>query len=307
MKWLFLLFKYMVGVTFKTQDSSVIYNLDNLPDQYIDDLSKIQTILQKNLNIKYKYVDTNAAQKGLSPQYKLIMNENRRTMNSIDPAALRDQIDSMIQGTFYQKIEVNNGFDVMLSLMTDTINNQESSYRSDFFTSSSQSEAKYFSYGFAFYSATSSSYCFLIITLISLKNQKVIFGIPQEMRSGIPWDIQVLKINDMNCKMINSPTKMGFPDKLTSSNGLYTAKIQEDGNFVIYDNVQRPLWASDTRGQGVCLTMQDDGNLVLYDNQNKPIWASGTNGIGRSPFKAILNDEAQLIIQDNNNRTIWRS
>ena len=40
-------------------------------------------------------------------------------------------------------------------------------------------------------------------------------------------------------------------------------------------------WWSVTAGKGTApymLTMQDDGDLVLYDATNIPIWATGTKG-----------------------------
>jgi microsomal dipeptidase-like Zn-dependent dipeptidase len=49
-------------------------------------------------------------------------------------------------------------------------------------------------------------------------------------------------------------------------------------------------WFSYTKGKGTppyMLTMQDDGNLVLYDSTNKPIWVTGTN-----QFQNIMTSES---------------
>jgi hypothetical protein len=55
-----------------------------------------------------------------------------------------------------------------------------------------------------------------------------------------------------------------------------TAWMQTDGNFVIYDQDGRPLWALGTNGcgsQGAWLRVQRDANLVLYTRDWTPIWA----------------------------------
>lgn len=57
---------------------------------------------------------------------------------------------------------------------------------------------------------------------------------------------------------------------------------QNDGNVVIYNNYgssnQNAIYATNTNNDSSCynLVMQDDGNLVLYDLLNRAIWASGT-------------------------------
>lgn len=63
----------------------------------------------------------------------------------------------------------------------------------------------------------------------------------------------------------------------------YYARLQDDGNFVIYKTSDfrshNAIWASNTHGKGhkpYRLTCQEDGNLVLYDHHNKPLWASDT-------------------------------
>ena len=60
------------------------------------------------------------------------------------------------------------------------------------------------------------------------------------------------------------------------SNAFYT-KMQNDGNFVVYDVNVTPLWHSFTFGNpGSYLKMQNDGNLVVYNPSNVPLWWSGT-------------------------------
>ena len=53
--------------------------------------------------------------------------------------------------------------------------------------------------------------------------------------------------------------------------------MQDDGNFVIYDCNNRPIFTSQTMGHpGSRIIIQNDGNLVIYDSENVPLWASYT-------------------------------
>ena len=58
------------------------------------------------------------------------------------------------------------------------------------------------------------------------------------------------------------------------------AVMQADGNFVIYDQGGKALWASGTcckpSHPGAYLALQNDGNVVIYDASNSPIWATNT-------------------------------
>jgi hypothetical protein len=53
--------------------------------------------------------------------------------------------------------------------------------------------------------------------------------------------------------------------------------MQGDGNFVLYNLMGAPLWASNTPGNpGAYVALQNDGNLVVYSSSNRPLWASNT-------------------------------
>ena len=53
--------------------------------------------------------------------------------------------------------------------------------------------------------------------------------------------------------------------------------MQGDGNLVLYDWYNQPLWASNTSGHpGATLSVQTDGNVVIYDPSNRPLWATNT-------------------------------
>ncbi len=54
----------------------------------------------------------------------------------------------------------------------------------------------------------------------------------------------------------------------------YEAVMQSDGNFVVY-SLTTALWASGTAGNsGAFLDIQTDGNTVIYNTANVPIWTS---------------------------------
>ncbi len=66
----------------------------------------------------------------------------------------------------------------------------------------------------------------------------------------------------------------------TPMGSLISVNFQTDGNLVIYDPNNNPLWASNTAGQSCgqqnCTAVfQSDGNFVLYNN-GKPYWATNT-------------------------------
>ena len=94
-------------------------------------------------------------------------------------------------------------------------------------------------------------------------------------------------------------------EHLTSDNREYTLVLQRDGNLVLYDARQHPLWASNTQGQRVerCI-MQRDGNLVLYLDNGQPVWASRTDGKPGS-FLVLQNDGNLVIYQRA--QPVWAS
>ena len=92
---------------------------------------------------------------------------------------------------------------------------------------------------------------------------------------------------------------------IRSSNG-YWAVVQSDGNFVLYNAANRPLWASNTVGTGAhnWLAMQSDGNLVLYNQANRPVWANNRNGSGTANWLAVQTD-GNLVEYTSANHPVW--
>lgn len=102
-------------------------------------------------------------------------------------------------------------------------------------------------------------------------------------------------------------------DSLTSTNGLYQAVMQTDGNWVLYAVSTSPwtvVWATYTQNQGTDprrLVMQTDGNLVLYDINNIPLWNTGTANVGSFPWRVMLQNDRNLVLYDGNNIARWSS
>jgi lambda family phage minor tail protein L len=65
-------------------------------------------------------------------------------------------------------------------------------------------------------------------------------------------------------------------ESLTSSNGWYQLLMQRDGNLVVYNKANDPVWNTGT-GEPSKAVFQEDGNLVLYRySDGKAIWNAGS-------------------------------
>jgi hypothetical protein len=57
--------------------------------------------------------------------------------------------------------------------------------------------------------------------------------------------------------------------------------MQTDGNFVIYNKLNKPVWASNTEwNTGAYLNVQPDGNLVVYTKKAYPLWSTKSQNLG---------------------------
>lgn len=66
-------------------------------------------------------------------------------------------------------------------------------------------------------------------------------------------------------------------DSLTSANLWYRLLMQRDGNLVVYNKSNSPVWSTQTYGQPSYAWFQPNGNLVLYRySDNAAIWSSNT-------------------------------
>lgn len=89
----------------------------------------------------------------------------------------------------------------------------------------------------------------------------------------------VLYINDSftnpDAGLINRAIWSAFTQNQAAS----IAIMQDDGNFVVYDSFQNPLFNTGTNGNpGAFIIIQDDGNLVVYASDGlTPLWQSATS------------------------------
>jgi hypothetical protein len=90
---------------------------------------------------------------------------------------------------------------------------------------------------------------------------------------------------------------------LVSPNQQYRLSYQGDGNLVVYDKSNKPLWNSQTNGRTPNkLVFQGDGNLVLYGANNAVHWAAYCHNKGGKSLR--LNDNGSLSVWSDN-RYIW--
>lgn len=78
--------------------------------------------------------------------------------------------------------------------------------------------------------------------------------------------------------------------------------MQLDGNFVITLN-SKIVFQTYTQDVGEYVWMQSDGNLVIYDYFNIPVWA--TNTYNMSILQAHLLDDGNLILEDRRYVPKW--
>ena len=114
-------------------------------------------------------------------------------------------------------------------------------------------------------------------------------------------------------------------EALVSRNKVFVAKMQNDGNFVVYGN-NYPLWnAGPNAGSPWRLTVQIDGNVVRYSGVPRtlgnascgacpggtcpcsPTWSSGTSNQGsvNGPFRLVMQNDGNLVLYNNADNAPW--
>jgi len=94
---------------------------------------------------------------------------------------------------------------------------------------------------------------------------------------------------------------------LESESGRFQARMQGDGNFVVYDNGD-PIWASETMGSGgVRITLQGDQHLVMYNQieGGDPVWATNVYDKGGSPCSLVMQDDGNLVQYNAYDTPMW--
>lgn len=91
-------------------------------------------------------------------------------------------------------------------------------------------------------------------------------------------------------------------EELLSDNGQYRLVMQGDGNLVLYEPGNSPVWSTDTWRsinpifRPITAELQNDGNFVLYSTTRWPAWATGTDGSGAT----------NLVMQNDRNAVMYR-
>lgn len=78
--------------------------------------------------------------------------------------------------------------------------------------------------------------------------------------------------------------------------------MQADGNLVVYNEHDKPIWAAMTFGQNHRAIFQPDGNLVIHNGDDRPIWASKTHDHGGAQL--VFRADAKVAIV-HNGRVVW--
>lgn len=104
---------------------------------------------------------------------------------------------------------------------------------------------------------------------------------------------------------LHAGESLGLDQSIYSPNKTYEAKMQSDGDFVIYRLCDNYVMGSTrTNGSGANrATMQTDGNFVVYAGDT-PKSATATNGAG-SGCKLVMQNDGNLVIYDASGKARW--
>lgn len=78
--------------------------------------------------------------------------------------------------------------------------------------------------------------------------------------------------------------------------------MQQDGNLVVYNEQNKPIWAAMTFGENHRAIFQPDGNLVVHNGDDRAIWASKTHDFGGAQL--VLRPDAKVVVV-HNGRVVW--
>lgn len=104
---------------------------------------------------------------------------------------------------------------------------------------------------------------------------------------------------------------------IRSGKNQYVAILQKDGNFCVYrldakdlnqgTFVKCTMTVGAKDKQAAKLVMQADGNLVLYNDGNQPLWATDTyrGGDDRLGKYLVMYDDGNLVLVSRTEKAIW--
>ena len=115
-------------------------------------------------------------------------------------------------------------------------------------------------------------------------------------------------VNNSNRDTIYRDQRLNINEFLISKNGKYKAKMQDDGNFVVYnEHSGKAIFETNTwaYGAGAFFILQGDGNIVLYGRNSEVLWH--TNPDIFTADKLVMQDDGNLVAYVNNGPPVWAS
>lgn len=107
---------------------------------------------------------------------------------------------------------------------------------------------------------------------------------------------------DFEANIMNKADRLGREKRLVSLNGRFEAFVSQEGEFGVFSG-ELVLWQTDTGSKNAThIEFLNDGNLVLYDEAQRPIWSSRTQSRGEY---LICQDNGELVIFDSKFEPIW--
>ena len=89
-----------------------------------------------------------------------------------------------------------------------------------------------------------------------------------------------------------------------SPNGRNQLIMQSDGNLVLYNQANTPLWHTNTYGNpGARAVLQTDGNFVVYSSTNAPLWHTHTYGTAADRLN--VQDDANVVLYGSTGAYYW--
>lgn len=93
--------------------------------------------------------------------------------------------------------------------------------------------------------------------------------------------------------------------QLTSQDGRFALKVQQDGNVVLWFG-EAPLWSTGTAtGQSLYFRLQASGVAGLFDVSQNLLWASSPSAGGGSTL--TLQDDGDLVLKTSGGVMVWHS
>ena len=114
--------------------------------------------------------------------------------------------------------------------------------------------------------------------------------------------------NAFQCGQLIPGRELRGEQSVSSCDGRFQLKFQNDGNLVLYTHTGLPIWASGTHHQGGDrVVMQTDGNLVMYTPTGGVPWATHTYSAADQGASLFVQDDGEFVIRRTDGQTAWRS